>query len=144
MLIGEYSHSMDAKGRVFIPAKFREELGHKIYVTSGPDNCLFVFSESGWEDFAGKLREMSLTDDPSIQNMLRIQLAYTAECEPDKQGRILLPAKLREYAAFDKEVVAIGVFGRVELWSRENWDKYNNFGTEEYNNALKAISRLGI
>ncbi|MBQ4289345.1 MAG: division/cell wall cluster transcriptional repressor MraZ [Clostridia bacterium] len=144
MLIGEYSHSMDTKGRVFIPAKYREELGHKIYVTSGPDHCLFVFSEKGWEDFAHKLQEMSVTDDSAIQKLLRIQLANTAECEPDKQGRILLPNKLREYASLDKEVVAIGAVSRVELWSRENWDKYNNFDSDEYNEALKALSKLGI
>ena len=87
---------------------------------------------------------MSVTDDSAIQKLLRIQLANTAECEPDKQGRILLPNKLREYASLDKEVVAIGAVSRVELWSRENWDKYNNFDSDEYNEALKALSKLGI
>ncbi len=143
MLIGEYSHSMDAKGRVFIPAKFREELGENFIVTRGTEECLFVFSPEAWKEFAGKLQHIPVTDVES-QKFLRLQFASATDCTPDKQGRILLPARLREHAKLNKDVVAIGVMSRVELWSKENWEKYNSYGSEEYEMALKKLSELGI
>lgn len=143
MLIGEYSHSVDAKGRVFIPAKFREELGENFIVTRGTEECLFVFSPESWKEFAGKLQHIPVTDIES-QKFLRLQFASATDCTPDKQGRILIPTRLREHAQLDKEVVAIGVMSRVELWSKENWEKYNAYGSSEYEAALRKLSGLGI
>ena len=143
MLIGEYSHSIDAKGMVFIPAKFREELGETFIVTSGTERCLFVFALKEWMEFAGKLQNVPVTDTES-QKFLRSQFASATECTPDKQGRILLPSKLREYAGLDKDVVAIGVMSRVELWAKDNWETYNSYDDEEYQNALNKLSKIGI
>ena len=143
MLIGEYTHSLDAKGRVFMPAKFREELGQKFIVSRGIGQCLFVFSEEVWLEFASKLKTIPLTDQKA-QIFLRMLFASASECEADKQGRILLPARLREYAHMDKEVVAIGVMSRVELWSREGWEAYNNSANEDYEETLEKLAGLGI
>ena len=143
MLIGEYSHTMDAKGRVFIPAKFREELGENFIVTRGTEACLFVFSPEAWMEFAGKLQHIPVMDTEA-QKFLRLQFASATDCTPDKQGRILLPARLREHAGLEKEVVAIGVMSRVELWSKEAWEAYNAYGSKEYEQALKKLSELGL
>ena len=143
MFMGEYNHTIDPKGRVIVPAKFREALGDDFVVTKGLDGCLFVYDKTEWTAFEEKLKTLPITNKDA-RNFVRFFLAGATTVEVDKQGRILLPNKLREYASLDKEVVAIGAVSRVELWSRENWDKYNNFDSDEYNEALKALSKLGI
>ena len=116
-MTGQYAHNIDAKGRLFIPAKLREELGQTCHVTIGQDHCLSVYSDESWNAFMDKLKELSY----SKVKQLRPMLAYAADCEPDAQGRILVPAKLREYASLDKEVVVIGSFDRVEIWNAQRW-----------------------
>ena len=143
MLIGEYSHNIDQKGRVFIPAKFREELGQSFIVTRGIGTCLFVFSVEVWLEFAAKLGSVPVTDQ-KMQVFLRMLFASASECDTDKQGRILLPARLREYAGMQKEMVAIGVMSRVELWSAENWQEYNEHANDEYEATLEKLAELGI
>lgn len=143
MLIGEYSHNLDPKGRVFMPARFREELGQHFIVSRGIGQCLFVFSEEVWAEFTGKLKNVPITDSKA-QVFLRMLFASACECEADKQGRILLPARLREYAGMEKEVVAIGVMSRVELWSKANWDAYNEQANEDYEQTLEKLAELGI
>ncbi len=143
MLIGEYAHSLDTKGRVFIPAKFREELGQTFIVAQGIGKCLFVFSQGVWLEFATKLKNVPLTDQVS-QVFLRRFFASASECEPDKQGRILLPSRLRKFAELEKDVTAIGVMTRVELWATENWEAYNNVESAEYEAALTKLAEFGI
>lgn len=143
LLIGEYSHSLDPKGRVFMPAKFREELGEKFIVSRGIGKCLFVFEQNVWMEFAQKLKSIPITDQKA-QVFLRMLFASACECEPDKQGRILLPARLRDYAGFTKEVVAIGVMSRVELWAAESWKEYNEQSSEDYESTLEKLAELGI
>lgn len=121
MLIGEYSHTMDAKGRVFIPAKFREELGENFIVTRGTEACLFVFSPEAWMEFAGKLQHIPVMDTEA-QKFLRLQFASATDCTPDKQGRILLPAELRAYAGLEKDVTIIGNRNHAEIWATEVWN----------------------
>ena len=116
-MTGIYSHSIDAKGRLFIPAKLRDELGGTFHVAAGQDRCLSVFSEESWNTFLDKLREKPYSE----VKKLRTFFAFSCDCEPDGQGRILLPAKLRQYANLEKEVVVIGSFDRVEIWSAEAW-----------------------
>ena len=106
---GQYAHNIDAKGRLFIPTKLRDELGGTLHVTVGQDHCLSVFSDQGWADFNASLKGTSFT---RIKG-LRMMYAYMTDCVPDAQGRILLPAKLRQYANLEKEVVIIGVFDRA-------------------------------
>ena len=116
-MTGQYAHNIDAKGRLFIPAALRRELGQTFHVTVGQDHCLSVFSDESWDAFMGKLKELSYNE----VKKLRALFAYAADCEPDSQGRILIPAKLREYAGLTKEVVVVGSFDRAEIWSAERW-----------------------
>lgn len=116
-MTGQFSHSIDAKGRLFIPAPLRKELGQTFHVTVGQDHCLSVYSDESWAAFMAKLKELSYNE----VKKLRALFAYAADCEPDSQGRILIPAKLREYAGLTKEVVVVGSFDRAEIWSAERW-----------------------
>ena len=116
-MTGQYQHSIDAKGRVFIPAKLREELGETFYVTMGMDSCLSVYSDASWAKFTEKFESLPYTKTKSM----RALFANAAKCEPDAQGRILIPAKLRAYAALEKDVVVIGVSNRAEIWNAERW-----------------------
>jgi len=121
-MTGQYAHTIDTKGRMFIPAKLREELGDTFYVTIGVDNCLSIYSESSWANFMDKLAALPY----SKTKALRILLANAVKCEPDVQGRILLPAKLRQYADLDKDVVVIGSFDRAEIWNARRWAEMEN------------------
>lgn len=123
---GEYNHSIDAKGRVIIPAKFREKLGDSFVVTKGLDGCLFVFTNEDWESFAEKLQKFPLTNKEA-RKFTRFFLAGAADVETDKQGRILLPQNLREFAHLEKDVVLVGVSGRCEIWDKDTWTKSMEF-----------------
>ena len=116
-MTGQYQHSIDAKGRLFIPAKLREELGETFYVTMDMDGCLSVYSDVSWAKFTEKFESLPYTKTKAM----RALFANAAKCEPDAQGRILIPAKLRAYAALEKDVVVIGVSNRAEIWNAERW-----------------------
>ncbi len=143
MLISTYTHSMDAKGRVFMPAKFREELGESFIVSQGIGKCLFVFSQDAWMEFAAKLKSVPITDRKA-QQITRLLFASACECAPDKQGRILLPQRLREFAEMTDEVVANGAMTRVELWSKKSWDEYCESAQADYEEALEKLAEFGI
>jgi len=119
MLLGEYNHNVDEKGRVSVPAKFREDLGASFIVTKGLDSCLFIYSKIEWNTFETKLKDLPLTN-PNARNFIRFFFSGATECELDKQGRINIPQNLREYAGLSKDVSIIGVSTRVEIWDREN------------------------
>lgn len=143
MLLGEYNHTLDDKGRVSIPAKFRDDLGSTFIVTKGLDNCLFVYSKKEWETFEEKLKTLPLTN-PNARNFIRFFFAGATECELDKQGRINIPQNLREYALLKKDVYIVGVSTRVEIWDKEKWQNYTsneNLNVEEIANQM---SNLGI
>ena len=127
MLIGEYQHTIDAKNRVIVPAKFREDLGSLFYITKGLDGCLFVLSRKGWEQLQAKIDAMPLSKSRGLQ---RFFFAGAAEAEPDKQGRILIPQNLREHAELEKDVTFIGTSTRAEIWSTEKWNRMNEELTE--------------
>ena len=116
-MTGQYAHNIDAKGRLFIPVKLREELGKTFHVTVGMNHCLTIYSDESWAAFTDKVREMPY----SKARALRALFANASDCEPDAQGRILIPAKLREYAGLEKEVVVIGSFDRAEIWNARRW-----------------------
>ena len=113
MLKGEYSHNIDAKGRLIIPAKFRDDLGENFVITKGMENCLYVYPEDEWNDFEKKLNALPTTTDKK------------ADGELDKQGRTLIPSVLRTYAKLDKEVVFVGMGKRAEIWDKARWDEKN-------------------
>ena len=138
-MTGQFSHNIDAKGRLFIPASLRKELGQTFHVTVGQDHCLSVYSDESWAAFMAKLKELSYNE----VKKLRALFAYAADCEPDSQGRILIPAKLRQYADLQKEVVVIGSFDRAEIWSANRWAREETLAFES--GALeRAMEEMGL
>ncbi len=135
MFMGEYQHTMDTKGRLFMPARFREELGMRFILTKGLDQCLFVFPMQEWTLLEQKLRSLPVTMKEA-RAFSRFLFAGATDCELDKQGRILIPAHLRDYAGLEKEAMVIGVSSRVEVWAKEAWQTYN----EESLNSLEDIA----
>ena len=122
MLIGEYEHSIDTKGRLIMPAKLKEDIGEKFIITKGLDGCLFVYSQKEWQAFEEKLRAFPLTNKDA-RALMRFFLAGATECEIDKQGRFLISSNLREFANFIKDVVIVGMDSRIEIWSKEKWQQ---------------------
>ncbi len=122
MLIGEYEHSLDAKGRLIMPAKLRQDMGDKFIVTKGLDGCLFAFSQEEWLNFETKLKALPLSDK-NARNFVRFFLSGATECELDKQGRFLIPNNLRNAGNLEKEVIIIGVGTRLEIWNKNTWEK---------------------
>ena len=124
--MGEYNHSIDAKGRIIIPSKFREKLGDQFVVTKGLDGCLWVFSNSEWESFSGKLASLPVARKDA-RRFSRFFLAGATEAQVDKMGRILIPQVLREYAELENEAVLIGDGARVEIWNKQKWGAESTF-----------------
>lgn len=139
--MGQFSHSIDAKGRLIIPTKYRELLGEEFVMTKGLDGCLFVFPMDAWEEFETKLRKLPLTNK-NARAFSRFFVAGAATCEFDKQGRILVPQTLREFACLDKDVVLAGNLDRIEIWSKEKWN--SNDGAEDMDNIAENLQELGI
>lgn len=141
MFMGEYNHTIDAKGRLIIPAKFREVLGDEFVVTKGMDGCLFVFDNPEWQVFADKLRGLPMIDKEARQ-FTRFFLAGAAGVEVDKQGRILLPAVLRSFAGLEKEVALVGVGSRIEIWDKATWEEKNQY--DDMDEIAENMEGLGI
>lgn len=120
-MTGEYQHGLDAKGRLFIPARMREELGTTFYVTLSMDRCLSAYSAESWQNFSDKVNAMPYVK----QRKMRPLFAYAAKCELDAQGRILLPQNLREYAGLVKNVTVVGCNNHAEFWDSDAWTKIN-------------------
>ena len=143
MFMGEYNHTIDAKGRLIVPVKFREILGDNFIVTKGLDGCLFVYPNDEWTRFEEKLKSLPLTNKNARQ-FTRFLLAGAAACEVDKQGRILLPQVLREFASLEKDVVLVGVASRIEIWSRERWDESMNTYDGDMDEVAENMESLGF
>ena len=141
MFMGEYNHTVDTKGRLIVPSKFREQLGDEFVVTKGLDGCLFVYSKSEWENIEKKFRNVPLTTKDA-RKFARFFFAGAASCEVDKQGRILLPVVLREYAGIEKEVVSVGVFNRVEIWDKDKWQESNSY--DDMDEIAEHMADLGL
>lgn len=143
MFLGEFQHSVDAKGRVILPAKFRDELGEKFYVTKGLEECLFIFSSAEWASFSERLRKLSLAKKEA-RAFVRFFFGGASEVECDKQGRILLPPTLREFAGCKKDLVIVGVGSRIEVWDQERWNNYNGEMVPEVTEIAEQLVELGI
>ncbi len=141
MFMGEYNHTIDAKGRLIIPSKFREILGDAFVVTKGLDGCLFVYDNEEWKRFEEKLRSLPITNKEARQ-FVRFFLAGATEAEVDKQGRILIPNVLREFAELTKDVVLIGVGSRIEIWGRERFEDTAAF--EDMDEIAEHMAELGL
>lgn len=141
MFMGEYNHTIDAKGRLIVPSKFRESLGDTFVVTKGLDGCLFVYDNEEWAAFEEKLKSLPITNKEARQ-FVRFFLAGAAEVEVDKQGRILVPNILREFAQISKDVVLIGVASRIEIWSKERFDGMAAY--EDMDEIAEHMAELGL
>ena len=141
MFMGEYNHTIDTKGRLIVPAKFREILGEHFVITKGLDGCLFVYDNSEWELFEQKLKSLPITNKDARQ-FVRFFLAGAATVEVDKQGRILVPSVLREFAGLEKDVVMVGVGSRVEIWSKSSWESTEGF--EDMEEIAEHMADLGL
>lgn len=140
MFMGTYEHSLDGKGRVIIPAKFRETLGDSFVITLGLDGCLFVYPMEEWESFVQQLKE--LPGSKEARKLQRYFMAGAAPCEADKQGRVLIPSQLREKTELEKDVVFVGVMQKIEIWSKEKWT-----GNDDYENVdeiAENMAELGL
>jgi transcriptional regulator MraZ len=142
MFLGEYQHSLDAKGRVILPARYREELAGGAYVTKGRGGCLFVYAEEEFEQVAERARELSRRGDRELETA-RTFFAGAAPAVPDKQGRVAIPQHLREFAGLEKDVVVAGVFSRVEIWDSQRWRERERQG-DQHLTASTDLPDFGI
>ena len=142
MFYGEYEHTIDKKGRLIIPSKFRESFKEydveKLYITRGLDKCLFVFTESEWKSQESKLKSISFTKSDS-RKFSRMYFAGASQLECDKQGRILIPKYLKDYAAIKRDVMIVGVSNRIEIWSKDDWQHYYNGAKESFEDIAEKL-----
>lgn len=142
MFIGEYHHSVDDKGRVAIPMKFREDLSQGAVVSKGLDKCLFLFTAEEWQKWAKKIA-LSPTQADS-RAFSRLMLSGAMDLEIDKQGRVVLPDYLRKYANLKKSVVIAGLYSRLEIWDEGGWEQYKQNTEKESNEIAERLAQLGI
>lgn len=143
MFIGEYAHSLDEKGRLAIPAKFRRDLSKGAVVTRGLDNCLFLYTKTEWEKLAEKLATLPISQANS-RAFARLMLAGAMEVEIDKQGRVVLPEYLREFAGLQKNVVLAGLYNRAEIWDETKWKTYKGQTEANSNDIAEKMAELGV
>ncbi len=143
MFLGEYQHTLDTKGRLTVPARFRDELGETFIVTKGLDDCLFVYSLPEWKIVEENLKVLPFTRS-DVRAFVRFFFSGASECETDKQGRILLPLSLREYAHIEKDVVIIGVGTRIEVWAQEYWEEYAEKAEASYEAISEKLVEIGL
>ncbi|MCI8370994.1 MAG: division/cell wall cluster transcriptional repressor MraZ [Lachnospiraceae bacterium] len=142
MFFGEYNHTIDAKGRLIVPAKLREQLGEAFVVTKGMDgHCLSVYPMEEWKILEEKLRALPL-NDPDGRLLTRYLMAGAVFCELDKQGRVLIPSVLREFAQLEKEVVLAGSMDHVEIWNKQRWQDINT--VDDIGDVLSRLQQKGI
>src|ERR1700749_3568100 len=143
MLLGEYRHNLDIKGRMEIPAKFRDKLTAGAIITRGIDNCLFVFANNEWEALDAKRIGLPLAQATS-RAFTRLMLAGASDVEVDAQGRILIPDYLRKYAGLKKEVVVAGLYNRIEIWDEAAWSSYKTKTESSSESIAEQLGELGI
>lgn len=143
MFIGEFHHNLDSKGRIILPAKFREELHETVIVTRGLDGCLNVYTMEAWQLIYEKLLTLPTTNKDA-RMYVRMLTAKASECSFDSQGRILLPANLISDAAIVKEAVVVGAADHVEIWAVDRWNSFEEEGNENLEAIAERLSSFGI
>lgn len=136
--MGEYQHSVDAKGRLIIPSKFREELGTTFVITRGLDNCLFGYPMDEWRKLEEKLKELPMTKKDA-RAFARFFFSGATEVEIDKQGRINIPSTLSTYAKLEKECVVLGVSSKIEIWAKDSWESYFSDAEDSFNEIAENL-----
>lgn len=143
MFIGEYKHTVDTKGRLSIPSKFRRQLKEGVIITRGLDSCLFLYPKKEWDKLASKLSQLSISQ-ANNRAFTRLMLAGAWDVKLDKQGRVVVPDYLRKYALLDKKTVIAGLYNRLEIWDVDKWNKYKE-GTEKSSNEIaEALGEIGV
>ncbi len=143
MFIGEYEHNLDSKKRLAMPSKFRRELGRKVVVTRGLDRCLFVYPLNVWKELAAKLGSMPI-GEAQTRSFVRLMLAGAVDVETDKQGRILIPDYLKDYARLKKTAVVAGLFNRLEIWDKSAWESYKQKAEKNTDRIAQKLGELGV
>jgi MraZ protein len=143
MFLGEFSHTIDDKGRLTIPAKFRDELESGVVITRGLDGCLWAFGRSEWEALAEKISKLPTTNE-AARNFSRFMFSSAFDSIPDRQGRILLPQNLREYAGIQNETVIIGVMNKLEIWHPAKWTEVVTTVEQDTEAIVAQLQDLGI
>ena len=141
MFMGEYNHTIDAKGRLIIPSRFRELLGEEFVLTRGLDGCLSIYPMDEWVAFEEKLRALPLTNKDA-RTFSRFFVAGATTCQLDKQGRILVPQTLRQFAGLEKDVVLTGNINRIEIWSKRKWSENSNY--DDMDAIAEGLQDMGI
>jgi len=142
MFVGQYTHNIDSKGRLAVPAKFRAEL-KKAVVTKGLDNCLFLYPQKEWNELAGKLAALPISKS-NTRAFARLMLAGAMDVEVDSQGRIVLPDYLRSFAKLSKKVIVAGLYNRLEIWDEASWNKYKDQTEKNSTDIAEALDGLGV
>ena len=143
MFLGEHQHTIDPKGRVVLPSRFRKLLEDGCFITKGLDRCLFIFTPEQWEHEAQRFRSLPRTDR-QLRNYARVFFAGAIDQKPDKQGRVQLPTALREYAGLDKKVTVVGVAERIEVWDTATWQDVTSDADDAYAGIDEPLSNEGI
>ena len=143
MFIGEYQHSIDLKKRLAVPSKFRSELKNKVVITRGLDKCLFVYTLKVWQELAEKLGMLPV-GEASTRSFIRLMLAGAVDVDLDKQGRILIPDYLKEYAGLDRNVVIAGIYNRLEIWDEAKWQEYKSLAEKNSDEIAEQLGKLGV
>lgn len=144
MFLGEYEHTIDDKGRLTIPAKFRDELAGGMVITRGLDGCLWAYSRAEWEILAEKIAKLPTTTNQAVRNFARFMFSSAFDSIPDRQGRIIIPQNLRTYAGINSETVVIGVMNRVEIWNPQKWGEVVSAVEEDPQAIAMQLEDLGI
>ncbi len=143
MLIGQYKHTIDSKKRLALPAKFRGELGDKVIITKGVENCLVVYTHKEWDIISGKLGNLPISQGEA-RSFTRHLLASAAEVDLDKLGRVLIPDYLKDYAGLQKNAVICGLSNRLEIWDENKWDDYSKNAEKGVEEIVSKLGQLGI
>ncbi|MCL6626101.1 MAG: division/cell wall cluster transcriptional repressor MraZ [Alicyclobacillus shizuokensis] len=143
MFMGEFQHTLDDKGRMIVPVRFREELGSSFVITRGLDKCLFVYPMAEWETLEGKLKALPLTR-ADARSFVRFFFSGASECSLDKQGRMLIPGSLRDYAGLERDCVVLGVSNRVEIWAQATWQSYSANAAESFAEIAENLVDLSF
>ena len=143
MFMGTFYNSIDAKNRIIVPSKHRDELGGKCVVTKGIDTCLVIYSIKDWEAQVEKISQLP-ESDPDVRTFIRHFFGNAQECELDKQGRIVIPQELKQYAKLDKELVTMGAMKKIEIWAKEEWEKPDNEGNMDHESFGVALEKYNF
>ena len=143
MFIGEYLHSIDLKKRMAVPSKFRADLKNKVVVTRGLDKCLFIYPMKVWEDLAGKLGTLPVGES-ATRSFIRLMLAGAVDVDVDKQGRILIPDFLKDYAGLGRNVIVAGIYNRLEIWDEKKWKEYKKKAEKNTDEIAEQLGKLGV